>query len=64
MSKVSNITKELLISIALEEKERFSQYSQLCAQYQTPTDPMILARYHGKMEILQKLLQENYNLKI
>jgi hypothetical protein len=50
--------KELLLSLIAEEKERFGEYSQLCAQYQVEPDPLVMARSLGMMETLQKLLRE------
>ena len=51
------ITKEILLHIIAEEKENFGRYSQACTQYQVQLDPLAMAKHHGKMEILQKLLQ-------
>lgn len=50
--------KELLLSLISEEKERFGQYSQLCALYLIPPDPLVIARHQGKLEVLQCLLTE------
>lgn len=50
--------KELLLSLISEEKERFGEYSQLCALYQIPPDPIAIARHQGKLEVLQQLLRE------
>jgi hypothetical protein len=57
------ITKELLLSLISEEKENFSKYSQLCANYQIQTDPLATARHRGKLEILERLLKEKPSLK-
>lgn len=50
--------KEFLLSLISEEKERFGQYSQLCALYQVQIDPLAAARHQGKLEVLQCLLRE------
>ena len=55
--------KEYLLSLISEEKERFGEYSQLCAHYQIPADPIALARHQATLEILQKLLQEKIIIK-
>lgn len=55
--------KELLLSLISEEKERFGEYSQLCAHYQTQPDPIVLAKHQAKLEILQHLLREKIIIK-
>ena len=50
--------KELLLALISEEKENFGKYTQLCALYQIQPDQMAIARHQGRLEILQKLLQE------
>jgi hypothetical protein len=55
--------KELLLSLISEEKERFGQYSQLCATYQIQPDPIATARHQGKLEILQRLLRDKMIVK-
>jgi hypothetical protein len=56
-------SKELFLSLISEEKERFGQYSQLCAQYQISPDPIAIARHQGRLEILQQLLREKIIIK-
>jgi hypothetical protein len=48
----------MILSFIAEEKENYSKYSQSCANYQTPEDPIVKARHLGRMEILEMLLQE------
>ena len=52
------ISKELLFSLFSQEKESYSQYLQLCTNYQAQPDPLVTARHQGKSEILQILLRE------
>ena len=58
MVNLAMTPKELLLSLISEEKERFGEYSQLCAHYQVQPDPIVLARHQAKLEILRQLLQE------
>ena len=53
-------TLEQLINILIEEKQSYSRYLQLCSKYQVDPDPKVTARYLGKMEILQLILQEKF----
>lgn len=51
------ITRELLLSLIAEEKEKYSEYSQLCAHYQIQENPQAQSRSQGKLEILNHLLK-------
>jgi hypothetical protein len=57
------LAKELLLAWISEEKESFGKYSQLCALYQIQPDPLAIARHQGRLEILQRLLQEKTFIK-
>ncbi len=52
------ITREQILTLISEEKERFARYSELCSQYQVPPDPVAVANKDGKLEILQRLLKD------
>lgn len=56
--------REYLLSLISEEKERYGVYSQLCAFYQVPPDPMILAKHQTKVETLRNLLSEKIITKL
>jgi hypothetical protein len=56
--------KEFLLSLISEEKERFGEYTQLCAIYQIQPDPIAMAKHQAKLEILQTLLQEKIIIKV
>lgn len=58
------ITKDLILSIISEEKEKFGEYSRLCAHYQIQPDPLALAKHQAKMDTLSFLLKESGSLKI
>jgi hypothetical protein len=58
VNNISATAKEVLLALISEEKESFGKYTQLCAQYQVQPDPIVIARHQGKVEILQKLLQD------
>ena len=60
---MSMTAKEVLLAFISEEKENFAKYTQSCAQYQIQPDPIAIARYQGKLEILQKLLSEKIIIK-
>jgi len=56
--------KEIILSLIAEEKDNFNKYSQLCSIYQVPTDPLVVARSQGRLEILQLLLKDKILMKI
>lgn len=57
------VTREILLALISEEKEKFSNYSQLCAQYQITPDPIAVAKSQATLEILQRLLKVNSTIK-
>jgi hypothetical protein len=57
MAKMT-ISRDQILSLISEEKERFAKYSELCSQYQVPPDPVAAANKDGKLEILQLLLKD------
>jgi hypothetical protein len=57
------LAKEALMVLISEEKDNFSRYSQLCTTYQVQTDPLVMARHQGRLEILQRLLREKPTTK-
>src|ERR1700722_10978859 len=58
VNKLDMITRDVLLSFISEEKDKYSEYSQKCANYQVQPDPLVTARYQGRLDILGKLLQE------
>jgi hypothetical protein len=58
MDKLDMTPKEMILNLITEEKEKFGEYSQLCAQYQIKPDPLAMARHLGILETLQALLME------
>lgn len=49
--------KEYLIKLLTEEQEQFNKYMELCAIYQTTTDPIVQTRHKAIMETLNKILK-------
>jgi hypothetical protein len=58
------ITKEILLSLISEEKDNYNKYVTSCANYQIQPDALATARSHGRLEILQRLVQEKSLPKI
>ena len=56
-------TREFILKLITEEKELFSEYSQLCARYQSQPDMIIVAKHQAKIEVLQKILQTDPIIK-
>ena len=54
--------KEYLMQVFAEEKEQFSQYSQLCARYQSNQDPIIVAKHKAKIQLLQQIMKDLQSL--
>jgi hypothetical protein len=52
------IDRDEILSLIAEEKEIFSEYTQLCRNYQIMPDPIAVSRSQGRLDILQKILQE------
>jgi hypothetical protein len=57
------LTKDLIFSLISEEKEKFAEYSRLCAHYQIQADTIALAKHQAKIELLNFLLKESGSLK-
>ena len=51
------ITKDKVLDLISEEKEKQNSYLQLCAHYKVSPDPLILAKHSSKMEILELIIK-------
>ena len=51
------ITKEKLLNLISEEKDRFSKYSQICTHYNAEIDQYIYAKYISRVETLEQIVK-------
>lgn len=45
----------LILETIASEKALYAEYLQICSKYQAQPDPLITAKHHGKILVLEKL---------
>jgi len=57
LQKSEVLSKDNILDLISNEKEKFNEYSLLCTHYKIQQDPLAVARYSSTIEALEMILK-------